>query len=565
MNSFLRLPAARVTVFLGICLGFASNSWGAPQTSSATPTQDQSGQSSQANVIIPGPLRSFLRMAGISQKASTEEVMPLLARNVFLLGYEGPSSRVRPTEFLILLSRYVQQARELSVMAGPEAVIRVSSCEQARPVLQVLGYRTRTDCGQPNSYLETADPQRAFITIDSGFPLPELEKALQGGKPFEYSFQATRVPIMFAENDWASGRNLLDALLRDSTLSRLYWAFAQMDPDTQMALRQSPGLKRLVPYGPVLDFYGSRIRIRSGRVLVPGGTSSDGVWRDLVGVAPESAGEFVLRLVSKDNGWLAAYYDALSRVNPVQQAHFTESRRLRPFYEALRHHDAPPAEAARSVFRPAPGLLLLLTRLQWEPNGEPRVPGNVEVWKRVLRQKNYSDVTRDWGKRARTFNNSEQLLEALVAISRVDTEIGPLQAYLMLSELDAGRGPQHRLSAETVAAMATRFPKLGEQYLIFSEFPSLDDASINAFLLTSEHLDSQQNHYVRGNALGMFQASVGMWQILARQDQIPKKDLNASFQRVIGQFGKISSSTSVFDAGRSALKELLVATTHKPE
>ena len=139
-------------------------------------------------------------------------------------------------------------------MAGPEAVIRVSSCEQARPVLQVLGYRTRTDCGQPNSYLETADPQRAFITIDSGFPLPELEKALQGGKPFEYSFQATRVPIMFAENDWASGRNLVDALLRDSTLSRLYWAFAQMDPGTQMTLRQSPGLKRLAAYAPVLDW-----------------------------------------------------------------------------------------------------------------------------------------------------------------------------------------------------------------------------------------------------------------------------------------------------------------------
>jgi hypothetical protein len=277
-------------------------------------------------------MRSFLRMAGISQKASTEEVMPLLARNVFLLGYEGPSSRVRPTEFLILLSRYVQQARELSVMAGPEAVIRVSSCEQARPVLQVLGYRTRTDCGQPNSYLETADPQRAFITIDSGFPLPDLEKALEGGKPFEYSFKATRVPIMFTENDWTGGRNLLDALLRDSGLSRLYWAFAQMDPDTQLALRQSPGLKRLAPYAPVLDFYGSRLLVQSGRVVVPGGHDAEPVWKDLVGAGPDSAGEFVVKLVAKDNGWLAAYFDALCRVNRTQQAHFTESRRLKPFY-----------------------------------------------------------------------------------------------------------------------------------------------------------------------------------------------------------------------------------------
>jgi hypothetical protein len=565
MKSFLRLPAARVAVFLGICLGFASNSWGAPQTSSASPAQDRPTHSTEANVVIPGPLRSFLRMAGISQKASPEEVMPLLARNVFLLGYEGPSSRVRATEFLILLSRYVQQARELTVMAGPDAVIRVSSCDQARPLLQVLGYRTRADCGQPNSYLETADPQRAFITIDSGFPLPELEKALEGGKPFEYSFKATPVPIMFSENDWTGGRNLLDALLRDSGLSRMYWAFAQMDPDTQAALRQAPGLKRLAPYAPVLDFYGSRLLIESGKVVVPGGQGAESVWKDLVGASPDSAGEFVLKLMAKDNGWLAAYFDALRRVNRTQQAHFTEARRLKPFYEALRKQDAPPADAARSVFRPAPGLLLLLTRMQWEPNGEPHIPGNLAVWKTVLHEKVYADVARDWGKRSKNWNNPEQLLEALVAISRVDTEVGPLQAYLMLSELDGRRPPEHRLSPETVAVMASNFSKFGDQYLIFSEFPALDDTSITSFLTVAQHLDSLSNHYVRGNALGMFDANVGIWQILARQQQIPKTDLNRSWQQVVYQFAKIASSTNVFDAGRNALKELLVPSTGKPE
>src|SRR5947209_6104705 len=320
MKSCFYVRSFRLAVLLCACSCLATESFVADpyHGPAVSPPPD-------STVAIPGPLRSFLRMAGISQKAASEEVIPFLARNVFLLGYEGPSSHVRPTEFLILLSRYVQQARELSVMAGPEAVIRISSCEQARPVLQVLGYRSRTDCGHPSSYLETADPQRAFITIDSGFPLPELEKALQGGKPFEYSFQATRVPIMFTENDWTGGRNLLDALLRDSALARLYWAFAQMDPDTQVALRQSPGLKRVAPYAPVLDFYGSRLLIRSGRVLVPGGQNAESVWRDLVGASPESAGDFVVKLMAKDNGWLAAYFDALCRVNRAQQAHFTEA------------------------------------------------------------------------------------------------------------------------------------------------------------------------------------------------------------------------------------------------
>jgi len=555
MNARLSLRTICVAAFLFASFCLVPCSWG--KTPVGTTTVDP--QSSDATVEIPGPLRSFLRMAGISQKAAPDEVVPLLARNVFLLGYEGPSSHVRPTEFLILLSRYVQQARELDVMAGAEGVLRVANCEQARPLLQVLGYRTRTDCGQPGSYLETADPQRAFVTVDSGFPLPELEKALQGGQAFAYPFRGSRVTMLFTEADWSGNKNLIDALIRDSALSRLYWAFAQMDPETQATLRQSPGLKRLAPYGPVLDFYGSRIRIRSGHVIVPGGAGAEGTWRDLVGIGPDAGGEFVAHLAAKDNGWLAAYFDALSRINRTQQAHFTEARRLKPFYESLRKHDAPPAEAARSVFRPAPGLLLLLTRLEWEANGEPHVPGNLDVWKRVLRQKNYSDVTRDWGKKAHGWNNSEQLLEALVAISRVDTEVGPLQAYLMMTELDSGRGAHHRISPDTVYLMASRFSKFGDQYLLFSEFPSLDDASVTAFVNTAERLDNLPNHYIRGNALGTFQSSIGMWQILARQSQIPKKDLNGSFQRVINPFDKIASSAAVFDAGRTALRELLVA------
>ena len=59
---------------------------------------------------VPGPLRSFLRMAGISQKITAIDVMPLFARNIYMQGYEGGN---RPTEFLILLNRYVQQSREL--------------------------------------------------------------------------------------------------------------------------------------------------------------------------------------------------------------------------------------------------------------------------------------------------------------------------------------------------------------------------------------------------------------------------------------------------------------------
>src|SRR3981189_3656287 len=100
--------------------------------SSAPASTSQSSSSivsdSPEEVAIPGPLRSFLRMAAISQKASPEEVLPLLSRNVVVNGFQGGSGK--PTEFLILLNWYMDQARELLAFAGPEGVIHMSPCAE---------------------------------------------------------------------------------------------------------------------------------------------------------------------------------------------------------------------------------------------------------------------------------------------------------------------------------------------------------------------------------------------------------------------------------------------------
>jgi hypothetical protein len=510
-------------------------------------------------------------MAGISQKVVPDEVLPLLSRNVFLLGYQGPQSNRRPTEYLFLLMRYVQQARELAVLAGPQGVISIANCNEARPLLQILGYRTRVDCGQAGTFLETADPPRAFLTIDSGFPLPQLEKALQTGQRFTYPFPTSHMPVLFTEADWtrkAPGRNMLDTLLRDPALARLYWGMSRIDEQTQLALRQSPGLTELAVHAPALNFYGRHITIRSGRVIVPGGPSAEAAWKELVGASPASPGDFVLHLLAKDHGWAAAYFDALSRVDQTQQAHFTESDHLRRYYDALRGPGSA-SEAAGSAFRPDAGLVLLVARAQWEANGDPRVPGNLEVWKRILRQKSdaalESNVAHDLAKRSRRLDSPTHLLEAMFAVSRVQTETGPLQAYLLLTQLDAGRSPQHRLSPETVAAMTAKFSEYSNQYLIFSEFPSLDDTSIRSFIGVADGLNGMANSALRGNALGTFQANVGLWQILARQEQIPAAELNASWQRLMKPYTKVVTSVQVFDAGRTSLRDLLLASTGKPD
>jgi hypothetical protein len=508
-------------------------------------------------------------MAGISQKVSAEEVIPLLARNVFSQGYEGSPTKGRPTEFLILLMRYVDQARELAQLAGPEQVIRISNCDEARQLLRTIGYRVRQDCGKKNTSLVTSDPDRAFLTIDSGFPLLDLEEALQGGgKQFTYSYPSSRVPILFTQSDWVGvspegtndSKDLLDELLREPLLARLYWALNRNNAETRAALQQSPGLTKLLPYAAVLDFYGSDIRIRSGHVLVPGGTRAESAWKDLVGASPESSGEFVFRLVSKDKGWLAAYFDAVSRVNQIRQAYFTEPHRLKHFYEALRGQDLS-IDAARPVFRPAPGLLLLLTRVQFDASGEPHIPGSLDLWKEIFRAKTDSKVIREWGRRAGHWNHAEQLMEGMFAASRVETETGPLQIYLMLSELDSRRST--RLSPQTVRLLAEKFPEFSNQYLVFSEFPTLSDASMVEFVNVAEAVNKIPNHTLRGNAMGTFQASIGLWQILARQGQISSSALNDSWQGVIKPFANIRSENQLFIAGGHSLQALLLAAIGK--
>ncbi len=531
---------------------------------------DHPNLSSTSEVTIPGPLRSFLRMAGISQKASTEDIVPLLARNVYVHGYIGWSDSGTPTEFLILLRRYVSQARELAALAGSSGIIRVSNCDQVGPLLRVLGYRLRQTCGQKGASLVTAEPERAFLTIDSGFPLPALEEALQHGTAFTYPFPSSQVPVLFTEAEWTAltrsggGQkpDLLDTILQHPQIARLYWALSRNDADTRVALKRTIGLEKLLPVAAILDFYGSQICIRSGRVEVPGGRDAEAGWKELVGASPAAPQEFVHKLLSKDNGWLAVYFDSLSRVSEEQQRHFADPHRLQKLYAAFRGPSVS-TDAARSAFRRGSSLLILLTRLQWAPDGEPTVPGGMALWQEMLTQKRNPKLVRQWGKRLNHNSRPEELLQAMFAFCRENPDESPVQMYLLFSELQASRTPGRQLSANALRQLARRFGEYSDQYLVFSEFPQLDDASVTSFITVADAVNRIPNHTLRGNAMGMFQANLGLWRILARQQQIPAGKLNESWRQAIAPFAHLTTSDQLFDAGTSSLAAVLVAASGK--
>ena len=122
-----------------------------------------------------------------------------------------------------------------------------------------------------------------------------------------------------------------------------------------------------------------------------------------------------------------------------------------------------------------------------------------------------------WSKRAERWQEPDDLIEAMFGLSRVETMDSPLPIYLTLSEVDRGRTPEERLTPATVALLADKFSRFSDQYLIFSEFRGLSNASIADFLKVAESLDHIRDGAVQGNAVGIFQADIGLWQILARQ------------------------------------------------
>ena len=552
-------------LFAGTAALHSSGSATQPDSTALPSAED--GNLPVSQFTIPGPLRSFMRMAGISQKVTPEEVLPLLSRNVFAQGYEES----RPTEFLVLLRRYIVQARELTTLAAANGmVIRVSNCDDARPLLRILGYRPRPNCGQPGSSLQTEDPERAFLTIDSGFPLPELEQTLEGGKAFEYPFASSSIPVLFAEGEWTqasrtnnkeSSNDLVDTIVNDPAVARLYWAFSKLDPDTSIFFQRSIGIAKLLPYGAVLDFYGRRICIRDGRVVVPGGVAAEPAWKDLVGASPASPAAFVTKLLAKDKGWLAAYFDVLSRTSGAREAYFTDAHRLRFFYAGLRAPSLS-VEATKGVFRPAPAMLLLTTRLQFDNNGEPLVPGNLAVWNEILSSGQNNRLVRKAGKQNGKLSSADQLVQLMFTLSRANTDSGPLQSYMAISQLDSKRSSGHHLTPETVRLLAGKFEDFSDQYRIFSEFPELSDESITLFLHTAQALDGVPGP-VRGNAFGTFQAEIGLWQILARQGQIAPAHLNESWQQIIQPFAAIRSGAQLYEAGQTSFGHLMRSATGK--
>jgi hypothetical protein len=516
-------------------------------------------------IEIPGPLHSFSRMAALSPDLRPEDLLPALARNVVTNGYQASNSQeaLEQTEYLKLVFRYLSQARELEKMAGAEKILRIEQCEskETGELLRVLGYRMRGACGS-ELVLETVNASRAFLTIDSGFPLAELEQMLRTNRPFVYDYKPTQVPILYGPEYWMSSREkqggeFLDTFLGDPALCRLYLGLSKLDRETANELRKAVPATRLRAFAHVLDFFGGMFLIRNGKLAVPGGDRAAAAWTELAGASPDQGALFIEKLLTKDDGWLNSYFDSLSRIDGPALDYLTEPERMKRFYAAVRGRVTSPGPA-RPVFRSNTDLMLLTTRLRVEANGQPHIPGGIEVWRDLFIKHPHGKYDGKLTKLATTWKSPDDVIEALFALCRKAVENEPLKIFMAMSDLNRKRSKP--LEPATVDRLARQYRTMSAQYPIFTEIPTLSDAAILKYVDTAIEVSSIRDLGLRADSAGTMQALVSLWQIFCRNESIPQDQAETVLTSILEPFGRQRNGREVFDAGIAGTRILLKAT-----
>jgi hypothetical protein len=535
-----------------------------------TPAASGSAGQPWPTTTIPGPIRSFARMAALSPEASPEDILPALARNVVTNGYQASHNNeaLEQTEYLKLVHRYLSQARELEKLAGDSKVIKIENCDSpaAGELLRIIGFRMRGGCGS-EVVLETVNQTRAFLTTDSGFPVNDLEQALRTNRPFSYDFHATAVPVLFGPDFWIGKESkgsekepppFIEAFISDPSMCRLYLGFSKLDPETADALRKTATLTRLKAYSHVLDFFGGMFEIRDGKAVLPGGPRTAAAWGELVGAPPDQGAAFFDKLMSKDDGWLASTYDALARIRGPVKEYLTDPTRLKRFYSAIRGRITSPGPA-RPVFRANTDMMLFTTRLQINPNGKPHIPGSLDVWKNLFLNHPQGKYDGKLTKLATGWKDPDDVLEALFALCRKTVENEPLKIFMAISDVDRNRAKP--LETATVDRLARSYHSYGSQYPLFSELRTLSDKSILQYLDVMEAVNKQKDPAFHMDLAGTFQSLSGLWQILVRQHSLPEAQADATFSALIAPFATVKNNRELFDAGRNGVKVLLGASS----
>ena len=238
----------------------------------------------------------------------------------------------------------------------------------------------------------------------AGLDMAALERDFNGGSSVALAIASDDAPLPLGIQAWspivapdgALSGSLLTALLGNRRASLLYYGLMSLDADTRAFLGARQSLVEKLTEGSrpgILASLGRSIRVRGGRVEVPGASAATSAWEGLLQRRTTEPEAFILELLDRDAGRAALLYDAIDHLDPPRQAfalglrlpdEATRAARLRALLAAckpsLSGWDPDVRPFRRVPFDP----VHLLAAMRVLPTGELPSPAGRRFWRAVL-------------------------------------------------------------------------------------------------------------------------------------------------------------------------------------
>ena len=321
--------------------------------------------------------------------------------------------------------------------------------------------------------------------------------------------------------------DLAAAILSDRSTALLYYGLAALDDDTLGWLGPDrETLLHLRRNAAPFAAFGRSIRIRGGRVSVPGGRAAESIWAAIVGADPERPSGFVQRLF-RSNGRLAWFYDTLQHLDADHQRLVfgdddAESMRLERTRALLDVFESAAPEwriADRPFERPALGPSVVVSLAAVDDSGVLTGPDSRRLWELVFRDRGDglgSDV-------------ADQLSQDRHSVepSWLARRISLVPAHLGRARLETFLFAQRRFSGRvgnptTIAALrgVMHFPALA---LTLERIGITDAAAYAAAARTAAALNGIRSSEWRAIAITEFQTSLAIVDAAMRRDRLDQE------------------------------------------
>jgi hypothetical protein len=364
--------------------------------------QSESGHASWSQLDVPGTPAALAWAAGLDPQAKSLTPEWVLLETIRAIHGEPDTPLLRNVQdYLRLINAYEADRRAL----GDRVSLGLAADRQRREAfetfLETAGFGLgRSRRGEPEQVVRRTDAEsadRRTLLTAAGTAIERLEARLNAGEEVTAASLAVpwfSVPLPLDREWWDAtlgpGVDPFTAMVTDRRAALLFYGLSSLDADTRKYLVDAPHLvPELLRNASVFAAYGGHLRVRRGRIEVPGGDEAAAWWETLVGAPVTSPDQFITRLLKLRSGRTAYFYSLLDSIGEARVRFITglstpPATQPDDVFRAFDRSEPGFDPERRPFSRPVGDPALFLTELAVDPEGRPLGPSWRYLWDAVF-------------------------------------------------------------------------------------------------------------------------------------------------------------------------------------